>query len=130
VPTGRTVWHLFGTQDGRLLASLEPDTRSHSGSSPHGLSALFDLAAPEQPKLVAEIPNSGGRSAGLLSAEDADYLVCPGGIFRLTHTGLAPVAVDPPRGSTLDGYSYHGAADGAFAAIATDDAVYVVAVRQ
>lgn len=138
VPTTRAPYHLFALREGRLLVSFDADSRIQRGRKVHGNSAVFDISNPEEPQLVFEQSDSGGRAATVLAIGEKEYFVCNGAIFSIRADELKTATTFsrlPPfgsgflfGGSTLDGAPYHGDSDGIHAALALDSVAVVIRV--
>lgn len=131
VPTVQSPYHLFALPDDRLVAALDSDSRIHSVATGqvYGNSAILKLTRSGDPTLLGEIGKSGGRTAAVISHQEASFFVCNGVIFRVEEHDLQPCFSFYPYGSTLDSFSYHGDSDGLFAAFAADREVTVVRLR-
>jgi hypothetical protein len=133
IPVSHAPYALFATPNHRLVVGMDSDQSWSSISSSHivvnGNSAVFDIANPRQPRLIKEYRQSGGRTAALLNVKNDSYFACNGVIFAIKTSSLEPDSVFYPEGMTLDGLPYHGDADGRYVALAADNVVVVLRLK-
>ena len=65
----------------------------------------------------------------LLNAKNDSYFACNGVIFAIKTSSLEPDSIFYPEGTTLDGQPYHGDAEGPYVALAADNVVVVLRLK-
>ncbi len=87
------------------------------------------LVSAGHPKLLADVPHGGGRTAALLSADGTDCYLTGATAYRVRQKELEMIAVAPWAPASGEGPPCRCGTDGRQAALVSDEAVMVKALH-